>query len=99
MTNIQAKLEILFDFEHKLNQLLDEEQYEAFLQQQNLFDDQLKNFLSSHSEDELINIIDRLKRLKIMVQSLQKRAGIDSKQLKEKSLALQRNKKKIKSYR
>lgn len=99
MTNTQAKLEILFEFEKKLNQLLDEEEYELFLQQQNLFGDQLKNFLNNHSEDELVSVIEHLKRLKSMVESLQQRADIYTKQLKEKSLKLQRNKKKIQAYK
>lgn len=99
MTNTQAKLEILFEFEKKLNQLLDEEEYELFLQQQNLFGDQLKNFLNNHSEGELVSVIEHLKRLKSMVESLQQRADIYTKQLKQKSLQLQRNKKKIQAYK
>jgi|GEM_PF-4406100 len=99
MTNTQAKLELLFEFDKKLNQLLDEEEYDLFLQQQALFGDQVKKFLNSHSENELVNVIEHLKRLKIMVESLQKRADMYTKLLKEKSLKLQRNKNKIKAYK
>lgn len=99
MTNTQAQLELLFEFDKKLNQLLDEEEYDLFLQQQGLFGEQVKNFLNSHSENELVNVIEHLKRLKIMVESLQQRANTYTKRLKEKSLKLQRNKNKIKAYK
>ncbi|WP_298940553.1 hypothetical protein [uncultured Psychromonas sp.] len=99
MTNIQAKIDILFEFNKKLNQLLDEEEYADFLQQQNLFGDQVKDCLNSYSEEELLTVIESLKRLKVMVKELQNRADQCTKQLKEKSLTLQRNKKKIKAYK
>ncbi len=99
MTNIQAKIEILFEFNKKLNQLLDEEQHERFLQQQNLFGDQVKDCLNSYSEGELLTVIGSLKRLQVMVKELQVRAEQCTKKLKEKSLTLQRNKKKIKAYK
>jgi len=99
MTNIQAKIEILFEFNKQLNQLLDEEEHDRFLQQQNLFGDQVKDCLNSYSEEELLTVIDSLKRLKIMVKELQIRADQCTKQLKDKSLTLRRNKKKIKAYK
>ncbi|WP_025563176.1 hypothetical protein [Psychromonas sp. SP041] len=99
MTNIQAKIEILFEFDKKLNQLLDDEEHELFLQQQNLFGDQVKDCLNSYSEEDLLTVIESLKRLKVMVKELQNRADQCTKQLKEKSLMLQRNKKKIKAYK
>lgn len=99
MTNVQAKLERLFEFEKKLNLILDEEQYELFLQQQALFGDQVKDLLSKHSEDELNSVIKQLKKLQHNIQLLQDRADVFYKQLKEKSLALQRNKNKIKAYK
>jgi len=99
MTNIQAKMELLFEFEKELNQLLDTEEYELFHQQQSLFGEQIKNVLNQHSEDELQSVVGYLKRLQSMVASLQQRADIYTKLLKEKSLQLQRNKKKIKAYK
>jgi len=99
MTRIHAKLEQLFEFDKKLNQLLDEEQYELFQQQQDLFSDLLKDFLNRHSEDELNSVLAQLKSLRSSVKLLQERTIVSSKQLKEKSLLLQRNKNKIKAYK
>lgn len=99
MTNIQAKIDMLFEFDKKLNQLLDEEEHTLFLQQQNLFGDQVKDCLNSYSEDQLLTVMSELKRLKIMVKKLQDRADHCTKQLKGKSLTLQRNKKKINAYK
>ncbi|MEI6896498.1 MAG: hypothetical protein V5786_03230 [Psychromonas sp.] len=99
MTRIQAKIERLLDFEKKLNLLLDEQDYELFLQQQDLFGDLLKDFLSKHSENELNNFIKQLKSLEDMVYLLRGRSGACLEKLKEKSLLLQRNKKKIKAYK
>jgi len=99
MTNLQAKIELLFEFEKKLNLLLDEEEYELFEQQQALFGEQLKNFITKHSEVELCSVIEPLKRLQNMIKLLQDRTTTSSKQLKDKSLLLHRNKKKIKAYK
>jgi len=99
MTSIQAKLERLFEFEKKLNQLLDDEQYELFQQQQALFGDLIKDFLNKHSEDELTSVMEQLKKLQHSVKLLQERTDTSFKQLKEKSLLLQRNKKNIKAYK
>lgn len=99
MNNIRAKLEQIFEFERELNILLDEENYDLFRQQQDLFGDQLKDFLSKYSQDELNEEIKQLKRLENLVQKLQERADIDTKKLKELSLKMQRNKKKINAYR
>jgi len=99
MTSIQAKLEQLFEFEKKLNQLLEEEQYELFQQQQALFGDLIKDFLNRHSEDELISVMKQLKKFQHGVTLLQARTDTSFKELKEKSLLLQRNKKNIKAYK
>jgi len=99
MTNINAKLEVLFEFEKKLNLLIVEEEYESFRQQQDLFGDLLKDFLTKHSENELLSVIEPLKTLKKKVSTLQEKADNSVKILKDKSLALQRNKKKIKAYK
>jgi len=99
MTSIQAQLERLSEFEKKLNQLLDDEQYELFQQQQALFGDLIKDFLNRHSEDELNSVLAQLKSLRSRVKLLQERTIVSSKQLKEKSLLLQRNKNKIKAYK
>ena len=99
MNNIKAKLEQIFEFEKKLNTLLDEEEYESFKQQQDLFADQLKDFLKKYSQAELNEEITQLKRLEGLVHKLQNRADIDAKKLKQQSLQLQRNKKKVNAYK
>lgn len=99
MTNIQAKLEVLFEFEKKLTLLLAEEEYEKFKLQQDLFSDQIKDLLSKHSENELNNVIAELKKLQNKVQLLQQQADACCISLKNKSLLLQRNKSKINAYK
>lgn len=99
MTNIQAKLEQLFEFERKLNETLEREEYELFFQQQALFGDQVKDFLNKHSQTELNNELKQLKRLKSMIKLLQEKSEAYTKTLKEQSLLLQRNKNKIKAYK
>jgi len=99
MNNIKAKLEQIFEFEKELNILLDEEDYESFKQQQDLFADQLKDFLKKYSQAELNEEITQLKRLEDLVHKLQNRADIDAKKLKQQSLQLQRNKKKVNAYK
>ena len=99
MNNIKAKLEQIFEFEKELNILLDKEDYESFKQQQDLFGDQLKDFLKKYSQAELNEEITQLKRLDDLVQKLRERADIDAKKLKAQSLKMQRNKSKINAYK
>jgi hypothetical protein len=99
MTNIQAQLEQLFELEKALNILLDNEEYKQFQQQQELFSDKIKHVLNSQSQQDLNDNIEQLKKLKKSVESLQQRADVEFKELKDKSLLLQRNKKKIKAYK
>jgi len=99
MNNIKAKLEQIFEFEKELNTLLDEEEYESFKQQQDVFADQLKDFLKKYSQSELNEEITQLKRLENLIQKLQYRADVDAKKLKQQSLLLQQNKKKVKAYK
>jgi len=99
MNRFEAKIERLFEFLNELNELLDQEDYVKFQQQQALFGDLLKDFLNKHSESELNSIIGQLKKIKIEVKILKDRTDKDAKNLKEKSLSFQRNKNKIKAYK
>lgn len=99
MSNTQAKLEQLFEFTQELRRLLESEEYELFNQQQALFGDLLKDFLTKSPESELVKVIEQLKNLQNVVKSLQQQADIATSQLKEQSLSLQRNKNKIKAYK
>lgn len=99
MTYTQAKLDRIFEYVNKLNVILDEQEYEQFVQQQDLFSDLLKDFLKKHSQEELNSVIEHLKRLQQAVNLLQERSSNESKQLKQKSLALQRNKNKVNAYK
>lgn len=99
MNRFEAKIERLFEFLNELNELLDQEDYVKFQQQQELFGDLLKDFLNKHSESELNSIIGQLKKIKIEVKTLKDRTDKDAKNLKEKSLSFQRNKNKIKAYK
>lgn len=99
MNNIKAKLEQIFEFEKELNTLLDEEQYESFKQQQGIFAVQLKEFLKKYSQSELNEEIAQLKRLENLIQKLKNRADLDAKKLKQQSLQLRQNKKKVNAYK
>lgn len=99
MTNTKAQLELLFEFEKKLNLLLDEKQYELFQQQQDLFTNQIKNLLDNSSQSSLSAVIKELKLLESKIGALQARSAIYFEQLKEKSLLQKRNKNKIKAYK
>ncbi|MDN2662882.1 hypothetical protein [Psychromonas sp. 14N.309.X.WAT.B.A12] len=99
MTNVQASIDRLLESEKHLHKLLDEQQYEQFLQQQEIFGNQLKTCVDSYTEEQLLDVIAPLKRLQESLNTLQQRAEGISLDLKEKSLILQRNKKKIKAYK
>ncbi|MEG3754645.1 hypothetical protein [Psychromonas arctica] len=99
MTNVQASIDRLLESEKYLHKLLDEQQYEQFLQQQETFGKQLKACIGSYTEEQLLAVIAPLKRLQESLDTLQQRAEVISIELKEKSLVLQRNKKKIKAYK
>jgi hypothetical protein len=99
MTSSQAQLEQLFELEKQLHILLDEEQYEEFLQQQDIFSAQIKYLLDHSPEEEMLIIISQLKRLENAVELLQQRSNVYFQQLKEKSLLQRRNKSKIKAYK
>lgn len=99
MGETQAKLDRLFEFVKSLEALLAAEEYEKFNQEQALFGDLLKDFLTKTSQNELVNLIEQLKNMQNMVKSLQQQADIATEQLKQKSLSLQRNKNKIKAYK
>ncbi len=99
MTSTQAQLEQLFELEKQLNILLDEEQYETFLQKQDTFSDKIKYLLDSSSEEEMGKVIEQLKHLENAVQQIQERSNVYYQQLKEKSLLMNCNKKKINAYK
>ena len=99
MTSINAKIERLFEFVKKLNELLDEQEYEQFLLQQALFSDLLKDFMNRHAENELNATLGQLRALQEEIDLLQQRSNNDTQELKQKSLLLQRNKSKISAYK
>ena len=99
MTNIQAKLERLFEFNKELHLLLENKEYEEFQKQQELFGDLVKDFLNKHNEKELVSVIKPLKRLKNMVKLLQEQSEDCAQELKQQSLSLKRNKNKIQAYK
>jgi len=99
MNEVKATFEQFFAFEKVLNLLLDEEDFDAFTEQQNVFQTQLKDFISRCSEQELNEQLPLLEQLEKQVEQLHQRAKVSTNQLKDKSLALQRNKKKLNAYK
>ena len=79
--------------------LLENEEYEEFQKQQELFGDLVKDFLNKHDEKELVSVIKPLKRLKNMVKLLQEQSEECAQELKQQSLSLKRNKNKIQAYK
>ncbi|RBW47423.1 hypothetical protein DS885_03225 [Psychromonas sp. B3M02] len=99
MTDLATGIQTLLDSEQQLHKLLDEQQYEQFLQQQEMFGKQLKACISSLTEAQLISAIAPLNQLQERLDTLQSRAEKVGQDLKEKALILQRNKKKINAYK
>lgn len=99
MSDIQHKLTALLKFEQQLHQLLEDEQYEQFQQQQDLFSDQIKVLLDNNSPETLNTVIDQLKELESKIAILQSKSENSFKQLKEQSLLQKRNKNKINAYK
>lgn len=97
--DITEQLKRLFTLEKELSSLLDNEEYELFQQQQDNFSDQIKALLDNNEAEVLSTVIEQLKQLENAVGQLQARSEVYFKQLKEKSLAQQRNKSKIKAYK
>ncbi|WP_413701372.1 hypothetical protein ACLKMH_06780 [Psychromonas sp. KJ10-10] len=98
MSNIQAQLDQLFELEKQLNIFLNNEEYEQFQEQQVVFTNKIQALLDTHSQEDLISILKPLKQLQNKLAQLEERSADCSKQLKEKSLVLKRNKK-IKAYK
>lgn len=98
-SNIESQLIKLFKFEKQLHLLLENEQYEQFQQQQDLFSEQISTLLDSNSAATLNRVIDKLKQLEANIAILQSKSENCFKQLKEKSLLQRRNKNKISAYK
>ncbi|WP_028862516.1 hypothetical protein [Psychromonas aquimarina] len=96
---VELQLDALFDFEQQLQALLDDEQYELFQQQQDLFSDQIKALLDTNSSEDLSRVVTQLKLLEEKIAELQIKSDTCYQQLKEKSLLQKRNKSKIKAYK
>lgn len=96
---IELQLDALFAFELQLQVLLDEEKYELFQQQQDIFSAQISSLLSNNSSEELSTVVEKLKVLETKISALQLKASRCYQQLKEKSLLQKRNKDKIKAYK
>ncbi|AGH81997.1 hypothetical protein PCNPT3_10295 [Psychromonas sp. CNPT3] len=99
MLNIQTQLLALFKLQTKLHQILDDENYELFQQQQVFFSDQVNALLYNNPEPILVGVIDDLKRLEDAIATLQSRSKKVHQQLKDKSLLQKRNKSKIQAYK
>jgi len=99
MNEINATFEQFFIFEKALNALLDDENFDAFSEQQAHFQNQLEAFLKGCSAQQLEQQVVHIERLASLVEQLHQRAERETKKLKDQSLALQRNKKKINAYK
>lgn len=97
-TKIELQLDELFKFEKQLHILLENEQYEKFQQQQDLFSDQIKALLDNNSAATLNRVVDKLKQLQTNIAILQHKSNASFKELKEQYLLQKRNKSKIKAY-
>ncbi|MCG6202441.1 hypothetical protein [Psychromonas antarctica] len=98
-TKIEQQLDELFKLEQQLTTFLDEEKYELFQQQQDIFSDKIKTLLDRNSAETLNTVIEQLKILETNIATLQNKSKQYFKQLKEQSLLQKRNKSKIKAYK
>ena len=96
---IQAQLTKLLEHESQLNTFLDNQEYDLFQEQQNLFSKKIKSILDNSSIESLNTVLEPLKALEIRVIALQRKSELHFNQLKEKSLLQKRNKNKLKAYK
>jgi len=96
---IVLQLEELFKSEQQLTALLENEQYEQFQQQQDIFTAQIRKLLDSNSPETLATVINELKQLDTSITVLQNKSEKCCQQLKQKSLLQKRNKNKINAYK
>ena len=98
MATIQYKIKNIFKLIEKLDEALSLKDFEKFKTIETTYSDQLKNLLSTESEENLVGIIEELKKIENLTASIQDKAKISLIQLKEESLQFKRNKNKIKAY-
>jgi len=98
MATIQYKIKNIFKLIEKLDEALSLKDFEKFKTIETTYSDQLKNLLSTESEENLVGIIEELKKIENLTVSIQDKAKISLIQLKEESLQFKRNKNKIKAY-
>lgn len=96
---IILQLDELFKLEKQLTALLENEEYEQFQQQQDIFTAQIRDVLDSNSPETLTTVINELKQLDTSITVLQNKSEECCRQLKEKSLLQKRNKNKLNAYK
>lgn len=96
---IILQLDELFKLEKQLTALLENEQYEQFQQQQDIFTAQIRELLDSNSPETLASVINELKQLDTSISILQNKSELCCQLLKQKSLLQKRNKNKINAYK
>jgi len=96
---ITLQLEALIKLEQQLTALLENEQYEQFQQQQDIFTAQIRDVLDSNSPETLATVINELKQLDASITLLQNKSEKYCQQLKQKSLLQKRNKNKLNAYK
>ncbi len=98
-SKIEQQLDELFKLEQQLTTFLDQQEYDLFQQQQDIFSNQIKTLLDSNSAETLSTVIEQLKTLETNIATLQNKSEQHFKQLKEMSLLQKRNKNKLKAYK
>ena len=81
--DIKEQLNNLFKLEKTLSSLLDNEEYETFQQQQDIFSDQIKALLDNNQPEVLSTVIEQLKQLEATVEQLQERSEVYYQKLKD----------------
>jgi len=97
--SLELQLNTILAFELKLQTLLDEEKYQLFQQQQDIFSTQVISLLTHNSSEELLTIVSKLKVLETRISALQLKSSLCHQKLKEEFLLQKRNKDKIKAYK
>ena len=96
---IERSLDSLFSRTQIMFDALKNQDYDLFRLTENIYSEDLKLFLNSTSQNELIILIPQLKKLEQLTQVIQNTANEHFDTLKEQSLTQKRNKHKLTAYK
>ena len=97
--NIEQEVNQLIALTDTMNECIAEEQYIEFSEQQEFFAARMKQVMDTANEDELLSVLEQLKKIQKILVQIQLNATTLQTKLKKKSLAIKRGKKVINAYK